>query len=182
MWKSKGKSCMVEEPSHVKQLSLNHVCKIGLKEPKREILDRSDFPDFYTIKSSWVGDLLIKILTYYFKFWEFLTRMLSRRVRNSCVCSAYASGPDAYAQHAHQFLTHVLSMVCRDLYNERPLEKWKSDAYAEHTHQFLTHMLSMRTSSLRVCSACAPVPDAYAQPTLKGRSINVRKSNFFIIF
>ncbi len=30
MWKSKGKTCMVEEPSHVKQLSLNHVCKIGL--------------------------------------------------------------------------------------------------------------------------------------------------------
>jgi hypothetical protein len=31
MLKSKGKTCMVEEPSHVKQLSLNHVCKIGLK-------------------------------------------------------------------------------------------------------------------------------------------------------
>jgi hypothetical protein len=29
--KSKGKNCMVEEPSHIKQLSLNHVCKIGLK-------------------------------------------------------------------------------------------------------------------------------------------------------
>ncbi len=28
--KSKGKTCMVEEPSHVKQLYLNHVCKIGL--------------------------------------------------------------------------------------------------------------------------------------------------------
>jgi hypothetical protein len=28
--------------------------------PKREIFDRSDFPDFYTIKSSWVGDLVIK--------------------------------------------------------------------------------------------------------------------------
>jgi hypothetical protein len=28
----------------------------GLKVPKREIFDRSDFPDFYTIKSSWVGD------------------------------------------------------------------------------------------------------------------------------
>jgi hypothetical protein len=26
----KGKTCMVEEPSHIKQLSLNHVCKIGL--------------------------------------------------------------------------------------------------------------------------------------------------------
>jgi hypothetical protein len=39
-----------------------------IKVPKREIFDRSDFPDFYTIKSSWVGDLLVKILTYYFNF------------------------------------------------------------------------------------------------------------------
>jgi hypothetical protein len=29
--KRKEKTCIVEEPSHVKQLSLNHVCKIGLK-------------------------------------------------------------------------------------------------------------------------------------------------------
>jgi hypothetical protein len=35
----------------------------SLKVPKRELYDRSDFPDFYTIKSSWVGDLLVKILT-----------------------------------------------------------------------------------------------------------------------
>ncbi len=34
----------------------------------REIFDRSDFPDFYTIKSLWVGDLVVKILTYYFYF------------------------------------------------------------------------------------------------------------------
>ncbi len=40
----------------------------ALKVPKREIFDRPDFPDFYTIKSSWVGDLLVKILTYYFNF------------------------------------------------------------------------------------------------------------------
>ncbi len=39
-----------------------------LKVPKREIFDRSDFPHFYTIKSSWVGDLVVKILTYYFNF------------------------------------------------------------------------------------------------------------------
>jgi hypothetical protein len=32
--------------------------------PKREIFDRSDFPDFYRIKSSWVGDLVVKILTF----------------------------------------------------------------------------------------------------------------------
>ena len=30
MFKSKGKTYMVEEPSQVKQLSLNHECKIGL--------------------------------------------------------------------------------------------------------------------------------------------------------
>ncbi len=41
---------------------------VPLKVPKREIFDRSDFPDFYTIKSSWAGDLLVKILTYYFNF------------------------------------------------------------------------------------------------------------------
>jgi hypothetical protein len=39
-----------------------------LKVPKREIFDRSDFPDFYTIKSSLLGDLVVKILTYYFNF------------------------------------------------------------------------------------------------------------------
>jgi hypothetical protein len=31
-----------------------------LKVPKCEIFDRSDFPDFYTIKSPWVGDLVVK--------------------------------------------------------------------------------------------------------------------------
>jgi hypothetical protein len=33
----------------------------GLKVPKREIFDRSDFPDFYTIKSLRVGDFGVKI-------------------------------------------------------------------------------------------------------------------------
>ncbi len=47
------------------------LCQIRpLKVPKREIFDRSDSTDFYTIKSSWVGDLLVKILTYYFNFSE----------------------------------------------------------------------------------------------------------------
>ena len=54
-----------------------HVMIMHLKVPKREIFDRSDFPDFYTRKSSWVGytrksswvgDLLVKILTHYFNF------------------------------------------------------------------------------------------------------------------
>jgi hypothetical protein len=33
----------------------------GLKVPKREIFDRSDFPDFYTIKSLRMGDFGVKI-------------------------------------------------------------------------------------------------------------------------
>jgi hypothetical protein len=40
--------------------------KLGGQQPRRR--RRSDFPDFYTIKSSWVGDLVVKILTYYFNF------------------------------------------------------------------------------------------------------------------
>ncbi len=40
----------------------------SLKVPKREIFDRSNFPDFNAIKSSCVGDLVVKILTYYFNF------------------------------------------------------------------------------------------------------------------
>jgi hypothetical protein len=33
----------------------------SLKVPKREIFDRSDFPDSYTIKSLRVGDFGVKI-------------------------------------------------------------------------------------------------------------------------
>jgi hypothetical protein len=34
---------------------------LTLKVPKREIFDRSDFPDFYTIKSLREGDFGVKI-------------------------------------------------------------------------------------------------------------------------
>ncbi len=40
----------------------------NLKVPKREIFDRSNFPDFDAMKSSWVCDLVVKILTCYFNF------------------------------------------------------------------------------------------------------------------
>ncbi len=39
-----------------------------LKVPKCEIFHHSDFPDFYTITSSRVGDFGAKILIYYFNF------------------------------------------------------------------------------------------------------------------
>ncbi len=55
--------------------------------PKREIFDRSDFPDFYTIKPLRVGDFRVKIKkikTIFrgsFRGAKFLTRMLSLFLR-----------------------------------------------------------------------------------------------------
>ncbi len=55
--------------------------------PKREIFDRSDFPDFYTIKSLRVGDFGVKIKFFFeifrgaFRGAKFLTRMLSLFLR-----------------------------------------------------------------------------------------------------
>jgi hypothetical protein len=43
-------------------------CNMVLKVPKCEIFDRSDFLDFYTIKSFWVADFGAKILTCYLNF------------------------------------------------------------------------------------------------------------------
>jgi hypothetical protein len=60
---------------------------ILLKVPKREIFDRSDFPDFYTIKSLRVGDFGAKINFFKqifrgsFRGAKFLTRMLSLFLR-----------------------------------------------------------------------------------------------------
>ena len=55
--------------------------------PKREIFDRSDFPDFYTMKSLRVGDFgvkikkILKIFRGSFRGAKFLTRMLSLFLR-----------------------------------------------------------------------------------------------------
>ena len=44
-----------------KRKKKNSVQNYTLKVPKREIFDRSDFPDFYTIKSLREGDFGVKI-------------------------------------------------------------------------------------------------------------------------
>jgi hypothetical protein len=55
--------------------------------PKREIFDRSDFPEFYTIKSLRLGDFGVKIKKFLkifrgsFRGAKFLTRMLSLFLR-----------------------------------------------------------------------------------------------------
>jgi hypothetical protein len=62
-----------------------------------------------------------------------LMRMLSMRISSCCVCSGYATVPDAYAQHVLKGLRSVKVLV--------------PDAYTQCTHQFLTRMLSSRISS-----------------------------------
>ncbi len=47
--------------SKVFSFSRNVFVAYFLKVPKREIFDRSDFPDFYTIKPLRVGDFGVKI-------------------------------------------------------------------------------------------------------------------------
>jgi hypothetical protein len=60
---------------------------ITLKVPKREIFDRSDFPDFYTMKCLRVGDFGVKIKKILKNIWgsfrgaKFLMRMLSLFLR-----------------------------------------------------------------------------------------------------
>ncbi len=98
---------------------------------------------------------------------QFLTRRLSARISSWPVCSGYASVPYAYSQHVLKGLRSVHALV--------------PDAYAQCTHQFLTRMLSARISSWRACSACAWVPDPYAQRAHKGRSMRV-KSSIFLVF
>jgi hypothetical protein len=60
--------------------------RVVLKVPKREIFDRSDFPDFYTIKFLRVGVFgvkinFLKIFRGSFRGAKFLTRMLSLFLR-----------------------------------------------------------------------------------------------------
>ena len=54
------------------QCRLSRPVNVFLKVPKREIFDRSDFPDFYTIKSLRVGDFGVKIKNLLKNIWGFI--------------------------------------------------------------------------------------------------------------
>ncbi len=83
-----------------------------LKVPKCEIFDRSEFPDFYTIKSRREGDFGVKIKKFKnifrgpFGAAKFLMRMLSIILR-----SAF---PSKHAEHTHQGLMRTLSIRVRN--------------------------------------------------------------------
>jgi hypothetical protein len=59
--------------------SRSHISKV----PKCEIFDRSGFPDFYTIKSLWEGDFVVKIFFFIFR-------------------GAKSAVPSKHAEHTHQ--------------------------------------------------------------------------------
>jgi hypothetical protein len=67
--------------------------------PNREIFDRSEFPDFYAIKSSWVGDLLVKILTY-------SIILIFERAKPHLVS-------EAHAEHTRKELMRILNIRIR---------------------------------------------------------------------
>ena len=136
--------------------------------PKCEIFDRSDFPDFYTIKSRREGDFgLKKIFRGSFGAAKFLLRML-RIILRSAVPSKHAEHTlqglmctlSIRAEHTHQFLTRMLSISVKFPNLKRAFKPcWAyasgTDACTEHPRKGLVRMLSVRISSLHVCWACA---------------------------
>ena len=91
-----------------------------LKVPKREIFDRSDFPDFYTLQSLRVGDFGVKIKKIKkifrgsFVAAKFLTHMLSLILRSAI--------PSQHAEHTHQFLKPMLSIKQKNSKFEKGLQ------------------------------------------------------------
>ena len=85
----------------------------SLKVPKCEIFDRSDFPDFYTIKSRPEGDFGVKIKKNFKQIFrglfgaaKFLMRMLSIILRSAL--------PSKHAVHTRQGLMRTLSIRVRN--------------------------------------------------------------------
>ncbi len=104
--------------------------------------------------AQWMHQFLMHMLSLFwrdlFKFGIFMF-MLSIRVRNWCLCSWYASVPEAYAQRMHH------SWNAHSGYASVP------DGYSV-THQFLTLMIiSARVISWCVCSAYTSIPYFFAE-------------------
>ncbi len=93
-------------------------------------------------------------------------RLLSVRVRNWCAPWACASGTDAHLEHAHQFLTRMLSMRI-----SFPIFQ-----------MFILYTLSMRVSNWCVDWACASGTDActeHARQELM-RTLSIRARNWCV--
>ncbi len=111
--------------------------------PKREIFNRSDFPDFYTIKSLCEGDFGVKINKKIIKIFrgslrgaKLLTRMLRPLVSvNNDFLKFFIF------EVLKKLLKNYTSLrVCSSLY-----------AYAEHTRQELVRKLSIRARHWWAC-------------------------------
>ncbi len=127
---------------------------VSLKVPKREIFDRSDFPDFYTIKSLRVGDFGVKIKKFLKNIQGFIQG-----------CKV----PYAYAQSIFKevFFLSFGPKVFFSVALLRPLVSVNSDFLKFLIFQVLKKILKNLTS-LRVCSGLY----AYAEHTIRNWCAN----------
>ncbi len=89
-----------------------------------------------------------------FQIWNF-TPMLSKCVRNWCICSGYTSVPDVYDQWTYQFLMQTLRVR---------ISSWLVwSACFEGTFSNFIHAFSARMSSWHICLKRTPVSNMYAQ-------------------
>jgi hypothetical protein len=136
----------------------------NLTVPKCEIFHRSDFQDFYTIKSLWgwlwglkyffkylfrgsfratrfLSHMFSLICKENFIFWVRAIFLLSFRVRNWCVHWTYASGTNACTEGSP--LKNMLNICVRNCFVPWACASG-TDVCTEHARQELMHTLSMR--------------------------------------
>ncbi len=185
-----------DESSGMSSPGLSHGKQVGknppppsapLKVPKCEIFERSDFHDFYTIKSVRKGDF--KNLKKYLA--------VNLGLRNSlCICSGAhvrSEVPSKHADHTHQWLTRSLSIgirnwcacwayasvLCAYAQHKRKIPNLKrafkpcwtyalgTDACTEHVRRELMRMMSVRAPYAYAQFAHQKLNEACLPPKLK---------------
>ncbi len=149
--------------SHTQQVSICH--SFLFKVPKREIFDRSDFPDFYTIKSLRVGDFGVKIKKILQNIQGFIQGCKVPYAYAQCVfkeVNFLSFGQNIFFSMAllrplvtvkNNFLKFLIFQVLKKLLKNLTSLCVCSGlyAYAEHTHQELVRKLSIRARNWCAC-------------------------------
>ncbi len=135
---------------------------VTLKVPKCEILDRSDFYDFYTIKSVWEGDFWVKQIFFNkysiqgsFRAAKLLTRMLSLILWRDFLSLGKLLFSWSFWDHALTFMPTLSIRVGSAVLQTCWTYASGTDAYPEHKVQEPMHALSVRGRNWCARSACA---------------------------
>ncbi len=134
---------------------------VSLKVPKREILDRSDFPPFYTIKSLRVGDFGVKI---------------NKKLKNIQGFIQGCKVPYAYAQSIFKevFFLSFGQKIFFSVALLRPLVSVNNDFFKFLIFQVLKKLLKNLTS-LRVCSGLYAYAEHTHQELVRKLSIRAKE-------